>query len=310
MEKNMQVLSDRQIITEPDAHASALRGCEHENGSLNVQALARGCEAEALSYLAARPLHTVYMAGLIHDNGLVSAHNRGTFYACREANGQVAGLALIGHVTQIEARTQAAIKAIARVAQQCASAHVIMGLPAEVHAFWQHYAEAGQAQRLVCRELLLEQHWPIEMAAAVPELRPATDDELPLVLPVQAQMAEDECGVNPLAVDPTGFRARCARRIARGRTWVVVEHGRLIFKAEIMAETTAAIYLEGIYVNAQTRGRGYGRRCLQQLGRILLTRSRAICLLVHEQRKEAQAFYLKAGYRVHCLYDTIYLYQG
>jgi hypothetical protein len=87
MEKNMQVLSDRQTITEPAARASALRGCEHENGFLNVQALVRGCEAEALSYLAARPLHTVYMAGLIHDNGLVSAQNRGTFYACREANG-------------------------------------------------------------------------------------------------------------------------------------------------------------------------------------------------------------------------------
>lgn len=290
---------------------SALCDREHAGASdLEVHALACGCEAEALSFLAARPLHTVYMAGLIRDHGLVSAHNRGTFYACRDKRGRVAGLALIGHVTQIEARTHAAVKAFARVAQQCATAHVIMGAHEEVRAFWQHYANSGQALRLVCRELLLEQRWPVKMDAAVPELRPATDDQLPLVLPVQAQMAEDECGVNPLAVDPEGFRARCARRIARGRTWVVVAEGRLIFKAEIMAETQEAVYLEGIYVNELVRGRGYGRRCLQQLGRILLARSRALCLLVNEQRTEAQAFYLKAGYRVHSLYDTIYLYQG
>ena len=300
-----------QTLTEPDAPTATLRGREHEGEfPLSVHALACGHEAEALSYLAARPLHTVYMAGLIHDNGLVNAHNRGTFYACRDASGRFAGLALIGHVTQIEARTGAALKAFARVAQQCSTAHVIMGVHEEVCAFWQHYAEAGQTLRLVCRELLLEQRRPVEAGEAVPELRPATAAELPLVLPVQSGMAEAECGVNPLAVDPEGFRARCARRIARGRTWVVVEQGTLIFKADIMAETAEAVYLEGIYVNEQARGRRLGRRCLQQLGRILLSRARAICLLVNEQHQEAQAFYLKAGYRVHSLYDTIYLYKG
>ena len=35
-------------------------------------------EAEALAFLAAEPLHNVYMSGFIRDNGLVSPLNRGT----------------------------------------------------------------------------------------------------------------------------------------------------------------------------------------------------------------------------------------
>ncbi len=35
-------------------------------------------KSEALSFLAQRPLHTVYMASLIRDNGVESPLNRGT----------------------------------------------------------------------------------------------------------------------------------------------------------------------------------------------------------------------------------------
>src|SRR4026208_2095608 len=61
--------------------------------------------AEALSFLSRRPIHTVAMAGFIHDNGLVSALNRGTFYGCRNSGGELEGVALIGHATLLETTT-------------------------------------------------------------------------------------------------------------------------------------------------------------------------------------------------------------
>ena len=45
--------------------------------------LTEGDRDEALSFLAARPLQTFFLAGLIRDNGVESPLNRGTFYACR-----------------------------------------------------------------------------------------------------------------------------------------------------------------------------------------------------------------------------------
>ena len=41
-------------------------------------------DAEVLKFLAQRPIHTITMMSLIHDNGIVSPFNRGTFYGCRD----------------------------------------------------------------------------------------------------------------------------------------------------------------------------------------------------------------------------------
>ena len=117
---------------------------------VDVRPLNKGQEAEALEFLAAQPVHNVYMAGFIRDNGLVSPLNRGTFYACRDGAGRLEGVALIGHVTQLDVRTSRAMKAFASVAQTCPSVHVVMGERATVHDFWRHYSSGwtGNAGRL------------------------------------------------------------------------------------------------------------------------------------------------------------------
>ncbi len=276
---------------------------------LTVSSLDGEHQLEVLAFLAERPLHTVFMASLIRDNGLVSPLNRGTFHACRNEQGQLEGVALIGHATLTETRSEAALQAFARLAQDCPRAHVIVGEQDRIERFWSYYAEAGQTPRLLCRELLFEQRWPVEVREGVGGLRLATLDDLELVMPVQAQMAFEESGVNPMETDGVGFRLRCARRIEQGRVWVWVESGQLIFKADIIAETPEVSYVEGVYVNPSERGRGYGLRCISQLGRTLLARTGSVCLLVNEQNLEAQAFYRKAGYKLRSCYDTIFLQQ-
>jgi predicted GNAT family acetyltransferase len=279
-----------------------------ETGSLRVCALTRESETEALTFLAAHPLDTVVMAGLIRDNGLVSPLNRGTFYACRDAAGELQGVALIGHITMVETRSEAALEAFALLAQDFERTHIILGEQERVARFWNYYAQGGQPKRLLCRELMFEQRWPVEVGETV-KLRPATLDDIELVMPVHARIAFEECGVNPMEKDPAGFRARTERRIEQGRVWVWIEDGRLIFKADIISETPEAIYLEGIYVRAEERGKGYGRRCLSQLSRDLLQRTGSICLLVNEQNRAALSLYQKAGYKKRGSYDTIYLQQ-
>lgn len=275
-------------------------------GYVQVKALTEVNRAETLEFLAARSIHTVYMAGLICDNGLVSPHNRGSFYGCRDANGNLAGVALIGHITAIETADDAALEMFARLAQQYGEAHAILGESQMVSQFWNYYAPAGQQMRLACRETLFAQSWPVEMREPV-NLRRATLDDLEMVMPVHARMAFEECGVNPLEKDPEGFRRRTARRIEQGRVWVLVENGRLIFKADVISETPGATYVEGVYVNPEERDKGYGLRCMSQLSRTLLQSTRAVCLLANEHNQSAHGLYHKAGYKISGLYDTIYL---
>jgi predicted GNAT family acetyltransferase len=276
---------------------------------VNAQPLARDEESEALAFLAERPVHTVVMSSLMRDNGAISPLNRGTFYACRDEAGQLEGVALIGHATLIEARTERALAEFTRLARECENTHLILGEQEAIKDFWRGYSEAGQEFRLACRELLFELRCPVAVRETVEGLRLATADDLELVLPAQDAMARAESGVSPLEIDPEGFRRRTARRIAQGRTWLVVEDERLIFKAEVQSETPEVIYLEGVYVDPSARGRGLGARCLSQLCRQLLARVPALCLLVNEQNQEAHALYRKVGFRFECLYDTIFLNQ-
>ena len=132
--------------------------------SVDVRPLIKGQEAEALEFLAAQPVHNVYMAGFIRDNGLVSPLNRGTFYGCRHGSDPLEGIALIGHVTQLDVRTARAMKAFAGIAQTCPTVHVVLGERSSVHDFWSHYSDGGQEMRVACRELLLEQKLPIEVS--------------------------------------------------------------------------------------------------------------------------------------------------
>lgn len=277
------------------------------NVTLTVTELAEPETNEVLAFLSERPVHTVCMTGMIRDNGLVSEHNRGTFYACRNSEGRLEGVALIGHATLIETRTGSAILEFALTAQIHDRLHMIMAEQEKVEEFWNHYADDGQAMRLACRELLFETKTPLESQTEVEGLRLATIDDLHLIAPVHAAMAEAESGINPLEKDREGFLNRCARRINKNRVWVVVKDDRLLFKADIQAETPEVIYLEGVYVNPEERGSGIGRRCFTQLCRSLLTRTRSICVLVNEENEKAHAFYRMCGFRRISNYDTIFL---
>src|ERR1041385_5414334 len=274
---------------------------------VKVERLTNSDAVEVLQFLAQRPIHTVAMMSLIHDNGIVSPFNRGTFFGCRDLKGQLEGVALVGHATLMETVSDRALAALAQVARECPNTHLIMGEKERVADFWSHYSEAGRRQRLACREWLFELSWPIEARESVKGLRPATVAELDLVMPIQAKLAFIESGVDPLEVDPHGFRQRCLRRIDQGRTWVVVENGDLVFKADIASKTSEVIYLEGIWLREDCRHTNIGTRLMSELMRRLLEDAKSICLLVNETNKPAQGFYRKCGFHFRATYETIFL---
>ncbi len=277
--------------------------------AVSIERLSAEQEFEVLEFLGRRPLHNVAMMSLIRDNGLISALNRGTFYACRDANRQLEGVALIGHATLLETISDRALQAFARLIAECPEIHLIMGEQERIQDLWDHCDSTGRHMRRACRELLFELRWPVEVHDSAPQLQVATVAELELIMPVQANMAFEESGVNPLDADPLGFRRRCLRRIEQGRTWVVIENGSLVFKADIIAETSEVIYLEGIWLSEEARNQGHGVNFVSELSRTLLKRAQSVCLLVNERNKRAQAFYKKCGYLFRATYETIFLPQ-
>ncbi|MFY9619234.1 MAG: GNAT family N-acetyltransferase [Pyrinomonadaceae bacterium] len=276
-------------------------------GERTCDQLQPGEESEALRFLAERPIHTVFIATLMRDNGAVSPNNRGTFYVCRNRAKKIEGIALIGHATIVEARTDHAVAAFAQLAARSQHAYLIRGERRTVETFWQHYSEGGQPARLVCREMLFEKTEPTPPFEPVAELRLATLQETEQVVAINALLASEDGGRNPLERDPEGFRTRMQRRIDQQRIWIWMRDGKAIFKADIVGKTPEMIYLEGIHIHPDERKKGYGRRCLLQLSSILARPGRSVCLTINERRANAAAFYVRAGFDYHSEYETIYL---
>jgi len=275
-------------------------------GGLTVSQLRDRDTDEVIAFLSERPLHTFAMAGFIRDNGVVSPHNRGIFYSTRGREGQLDGIALIGHAVLFETRTDAAIHTFAVLTRRRSDAHLVLGDAMNVDRFESYYSKF-ESPRESTSQVLMENRWPLPAFEPVPEFRQATAEELEPIAAAHSKLAFEERGVDPLASDPEGFRARCLRRIIYDRTWVWLDRQTVIFKADLIAQTPDVAYVEGVWANPQVRGKGIALRCVSQLTRFLLHRSRSVCLLVDERHGRVIEFYKRAGFRPVGKYRGLYL---
>jgi predicted GNAT family acetyltransferase len=126
-------------------------------------------------------------------------------------------------------------------------------------------------------------------------LREATPGDLGLLLPACATAHELELGIDPLERDAEGFRWRTRAQIEEGRSWVWVEDGVILFKAEASAWTPEAVQLQQVWVDPEVRQQGYGSRGLRDLCRLLLERVPTVCLFVRADNGPAIRLYEAIG---------------
>ncbi len=253
---------------------------------------------EVVAFLNLRPVHTIAMTSFINDNGIENPSNRGIFYGYCGMDDKLEGVALIGHSTLIEARNNDAIRAFALAAKGSETQiKLVMSSDRVAELFWLHYTDGLRQPRLASTEILFEVAFPFLVQNCEWDIRTAKPEELTMVAEAHAEVALIESGVDPMQADRNGFLERALDRIKKGRTFVVVEDGTLIFKADIVAETDNVVYLEGVYVSPARRGKGIGASCMAKLNLQLLEKVQNICLLSNESHSSAHKCFEKAGYK-------------
>ncbi len=138
-------------------------------------------------------------------------------------------------------------------------------------------------------------------------LRPAELGDLEMLVPACAASHEEELGVDPLRRDPNGFRWRTRVQIEEGRSWVWVEDGTILFKAEASAWTPSAVQLQQVWVDPAARRRGHASSGLRDLVRHLLERVPAVCLFVRAENAAAISLYESIGMRHTIDYRSVLL---
>jgi ribosomal protein S18 acetylase RimI-like enzyme len=126
-------------------------------------------------------------------------------------------------------------------------------------------------------------------------LRAASGDDFERLIPACAATHEGEIGIDPLTLDPGGFRRRTRQQIEDGRSWVWIEDGTILFKAEASAWTPHAVQLQQVWVDPEARNQGYGQRGLRDLIRLLLERVPRVCLFVRADNPAAIRLYERVG---------------
>jgi uncharacterized protein len=136
-------------------------------------------------------------------------------------------------------------------------------------------------------------------------LRPATSADLARLLPACAAAHREELGLDPLARDAEGFRWRTRAQVEEGRSWLWLEDGVILFKAEASAWTPAAVQVQQVWVDPEVRRRGYGRRGMCDLVRLLLETTPVVTLFVRTDNEFAIRLYESIGMRRALTYRSI-----
>jgi uncharacterized protein len=128
-------------------------------------------------------------------------------------------------------------------------------------------------------------------------LRAARLDDLDILVPACAAAHELELGIDPLARDADAFYWRTSTQVEEGRSWLWVEDGVVLFKAEASAWTPHAVQIAQVWTDPGARGRGYATRGLADLCRLLLDWAPVVTLFVRSENDVAIGLYEKVGMR-------------
>jgi predicted GNAT family acetyltransferase len=131
-----------------------------------------------------------------------------------------------------------------------------------------------------------------------PLVRRVRIDELDILWPASVAMFTEEVGVSPTIGDGgAAYRARLEQLIRSGRAFARIEHGRVIFKAEIGAVTPQACQVQGVWVRPDCRGQGLAA---PGMAAVVVEAARSIAplvsLYVNEYNHPARAAYRRVGF--------------
>lgn len=172
--------------------------------------------------------------------------------------GQVQALCWSGANLVPVGADDAALAAFAdRVRRQGRRCSSIVGPADQVLTLWRLLESAWGPAREVRDDQPLMVCDDEPLVDADPHVRLVTMPELDALVPASVAMFTEEVGVSPLANDGGSlYRARVAELVRSERAFARIEHGQVVFKAEVGAATSAACQVQGVWVDPTRRGEG------------------------------------------------------
>ena len=274
-----------------------------------VRALSNTDRDEALALCARDPTANVFVASRIEE-GVLHAMP-GSLLGYR-VDGELRGMCWVSaNVVPVECDAEA-LEAISirlrRWHRGCAS---IFGPTAQVESLWELLAPHwGRPRSIRWRQPLMETRvLPPDLGVAVdPRVRVARDDEVDKVLPAAAAMFTDEIGYPPYHGSSRGYRSLIAQLIKDGHTYLWVDDGEVLFKADVGSVAIGAAQIQGVWLAPRLRGQGLAGPLMAGATALILADVAPLATLyVNDFNAAARATYSAIGFTEVGTFTTVLL---
>lgn len=173
----------------------------------------------------------------------------------------------------------------------------------------------GPAEEVLDLWRLLEPSWgePREVRSVQPlmlldgeplvesdvQVRQSAEADLDVLVPACVEMFTAEVGVSPTAGGAVhAYRGRIAEIVEQGRSFVRIDDGVVVFKAEIGAATAGVCQVQGVWVDPAYRGRRLSEAGMAAVVRLARARiASGVSLYVNDYNTAARKSYRAVGFR-------------
>lgn len=169
------------------------------------------------------------------------------------------------------------------------------GLWDRLAAEWPH--AYGDARVVRERQLLMACAGPSRVEAD-PRLQRADIVDFESYLAGAVHMYREELEENPLVTNPVGYRRYVRSLVEERRAFAIVDHGRVIFKADLGAVSAQVAQVQGVWVAPDLRGKGLSVPGMAGVTNAIVASGRTASLYVNDFNAPAIACYLRVGYEV------------
>lgn len=269
---------------------------------MSVRALDSTQVHDALALTARRPYAHCYLTSMLERGAiddLVAVMDAGEIRAVASTAGNCV-------TTDLDADTAGALADfLALDVRRVAS---IVSRRDDVALLWDAIGTRWGRPRAIRREQpLMVLAAPAAVAADAAVRRSAWAD-VDLVYPCCVEMFTGEVGVSPTANGmESAYRRRVEQTVQSGRSFVRVDDGRVVFKAEIGAISSAACQVQGVWVRPDLRGRGIAAPAMAAVAALAReTLAPAVELYVNDFNTAARRTYERVGFEQVDTFRTVF----
>jgi len=263
----------------------------------NIRVITRRDMPEVLRLLGLRPIDNIVVSSRVRKLGVERAGLGNDLVGYWESGTLISFLSNGYSLHPVNA-TEAALDAFCEQLdhRRCGS---IVGVRDEAMGLWRRLCDRSFTQWASPREV--RDHQKVLAISSDPLVTPDANVQivstrhLDSYLDAATAMYTEEVGVAPLDIQGS-YRDHVASMMMKGCTMGVIQSGRVVFKADIVADTDQICQIGGVWLDPRLRGRGSSETLMAGVVALCRERFSTITLYVNFYNHPAVCCYTAIGF--------------